>query len=84
MTIRTGEDNKDRDVFLIGDAPVFLFMHFLSFHRATPPPNTLQPWFLGLAAAVFALRGAAYVLTVRAKGKSRPEEMGGDRATIST
>ncbi|MDZ7573137.1 MAG: ferric reductase-like transmembrane domain-containing protein, partial [Pseudotabrizicola sp.] len=39
----------------------FLFMHFLSFHRAAPPPNTLQPWFLGLVAAVFALRGAAYV-----------------------
>lgn len=62
----------------------FLFLHFLSFHRATPPPNMLQPWFLGLVAAVFALRGAAYVLTIRAKGKSRPEEMGGHSETIST
>lgn len=60
----------------------FLFMHFLSFHRETPPPNTLQPWFLGLVAAVFALRGAAYVLTVRAKAKSRPDHAGGDHAAI--
>lgn len=60
----------------------FLFMHFLSFHRETPPPNTLQPWFLGLVAGVFALRGAAYVLTVRAKGKSRQAGEGGDRAPI--
>lgn len=60
----------------------FLFMHFLSFHRATPPPNTLQPWFLGLVTTVFALRGAAYLLTVRAKGKTLLEGEGGDRATI--
>ena len=70
--------------FTVAHAAYFLFMHFLSFHTATPPPNPLQPWFLRLVAAVFALRGAAYLLTVRANGKSRPEEMGGDRATIST
>lgn len=60
----------------------FLFMHFLSFHRATPPPNTLQPWFLRLVAGVFTLRGAAYVLTVYAKGRAPREGEGGDRAPI--
>ena len=39
---------------------------------------------MGLAAGVSAPKGAAYVLTVRTNGKSRLDEIGGDRATIST
>lgn len=58
----------------------FLFMHFLSYHRATPPPNLLQPWFVGLVAVVVALRGAAYVMTVLAKGTSRSKGEGEVRA----
>jgi len=38
---------------------------------------------LGRVALSFVQRRAADVLTVRVKGKSRPEEMGGDRAAIS-
>lgn len=45
----------------------FLFMHFLSFHRATPEPNPLQYWFVGVVLLVLGLRAAAYVQTVRAK-----------------
>lgn len=48
----------------------FLFMHFLSFHRATPPPNPLQPWFVGLVVVVLGLRAAAYLRTIRAKGSA--------------
>lgn len=43
----------------------FLFAHFLSFHRAIPDPNPLQWPFVGLVGVVFALRVAAYVVTVR-------------------
>lgn len=45
-------------------------MHFLSYHRETPPSNPLQPWFAGLVVIVSILRGAAYVTTVRVKEKS--------------
>lgn len=48
----------------------FLFIHFLSFHRATPEPNPLQVWFAVLVVLVFCLRAAAYLRTVRAKGSS--------------
>ena len=60
----------------------FLFMHFLSYHRATPPPNLLQPWFVGVVAMVAILRGAAYVLTVRAKGAARSKGRREVRAQI--
>ncbi len=56
----------------------FLFMHFLSFHRATPPPNPLQPWFVGLVVLVLGLRAAAYVKTIRAKALS---ELPGEEAS---
>lgn len=42
----------------------FLFVHFLSFHRALPEPNPLQPWFAGLVVLVLILRAAAYMRTV--------------------
>ncbi len=58
----------------------FLFAHFLSFHRAVPDPNPLQPWFVGLVLVVFSLRGAAYLRTVGARGWSDPTREGGDRA----
>lgn len=45
----------------------FLFMHFLDFHRATPDPNPLQAWFVGLVLLVFGLRSAAYVQTIRTR-----------------
>ena len=56
----------------------FLFMHFLSFHRATPPPNPLQPWFVGLVVLVLGLRAAAYLKTIRAKAAS---ELPGEEAS---
>lgn len=56
----------------------FLFMHFLSFHRATPPPNPLQPWFVGLVVLVLGLRTAAYLKTIRTKGRS---ELPGEEAS---
>jgi methionine sulfoxide reductase heme-binding subunit len=52
----------------------FLFMHFLSFHRATPEPNPLQYWFVGIVLLVFVLRSGAYVQTVRTR--SNPNSIG--------
>ena len=49
----------------------FLFMHFLSFHRATPEPNPLQYWFVGLVVLVLGLRLAAYLKTIG--GRRMPE-----------
>lgn len=49
----------------------FLFIHFLSFHRATPDPNPLQPWFAGLVVIVLILRGCAYVSTVNRRPRGR-------------
>lgn len=45
----------------------FLFAHFLSFHRQTPEPNVLQWPFVWLVIAVMALRGVAYVATLKAQ-----------------
>ncbi len=42
----------------------FLFVHFLSFHRAVPAPNPLQPWFAALVVMVLLLRATAYVRTI--------------------
>jgi sulfoxide reductase heme-binding subunit YedZ len=58
----------------------FLFMHFLSFHRATPPPNPLQPWFVGLVVVVLGLRAAAYLKTIRAKAPVRTARTRGGQA----
>lgn len=55
----------------------FLFMHFLSFHEATPEPNVLQPWFIGLVLLVALLRAAAFLRTVRAR---RSSELPGEEA----
>ena len=49
----------------------FLFMHFLIFHRATPEPNPLQYWFVGLVVLVLGLRLAAYLKTIG--GRRMPE-----------
>lgn len=56
----------------------FLFMHFLSFHRATPPPNPLQLWFVGLVVLVLGLRAAAYLKTIRAMA---PSELPGEEVS---
>lgn len=34
----------------------FLFLQFLDYHRQTPAPNPLQPWYLVLIALILALR----------------------------
>lgn len=47
----------------------FLFLHFLSFHRAIPEPNPLRPWFVGLVVFVIVLRAAAFARTVKRTGK---------------
>ena len=60
----------------------FLFIHFLSFHQATPPPNPLQPWFVGLVVLVLGLRAAAYVKTIRAKALSEQPGEEASRASI--
>lgn len=60
----------------------FLFMQFLSFHRETPPPNPLQYWFVGLVLAVFGLRIAAYLRTVRTKGPVKPQGAEGNHAQV--
>lgn len=39
----------------------FLFLHFLDYHRQTPEPNPLQPWYLALILLVLALRIGASV-----------------------
>jgi sulfoxide reductase heme-binding subunit YedZ len=60
----------------------FLFLHFLSFHRATPEPNPLQYWFVGLVVLVLGLRSTAYLRTISAKGASAPRRKEPDHATI--
>ncbi len=37
----------------------FLFLQFLDYHRQTPAPNPLQPWYLVLIGLVLALRISA-------------------------
>lgn len=49
----------------------FLFAHFLSFHRAIPAPNPLQPWFAGLVVMVLVLRAASYFRTVGLRSQDR-------------
>lgn len=60
----------------------FLFIHLLSFHQATPPPNPLQPWFVALVVVVFGLRAAAYLKTIRAKALSELPGEEASRASI--
>jgi sulfoxide reductase heme-binding subunit YedZ len=60
----------------------FLFLHFLSFHRATPEPNPLQYWFVGLVVLVLGLRSTAYLRTISAKGASAPRRKEPDHETI--
>lgn len=60
----------------------FLFVHFLSFHRATPDPNPLRYWFVGLVVLVLGLRAIAYLRTVGARGASDPREKESGHATI--
>lgn len=43
----------------------FLYFHFISFHRALPPPNWLQWPFLALVLLLFVLQTAAFLATVR-------------------
>lgn len=64
----------------IAHVAYFLFMHFLSFHRAVPEPNPLRFWFTGLVLLVFALRSAAYLKTVAIKGRASQPQGGGINA----
>lgn len=50
----------------------FLYAHFLSFHRAPPPPNPLRLPFAFLVLAVVALRSAAFFTTLRRRPKTEP------------
>lgn len=60
----------------------FLFLHFMSFHRATPEPNPLQIWFVGLVAVVLGLRAAAYLRTVAGRQTANRAEKAADHAPI--
>lgn len=60
----------------------FLFLHFLSFHRAIPEPNPLQYWFVGLVVVILGLRATAYLRTIGAKVVTEPPREGSDNATI--
>ncbi|WP_210880333.1 ferric reductase-like transmembrane domain-containing protein [Roseovarius autotrophicus] len=56
---------------VVAHTAYFLYAHFLSFHRATPDPNSLQFWFAGLVLLVFFFRCIAFAQTVRAKASHR-------------
>jgi sulfoxide reductase heme-binding subunit YedZ len=60
----------------------FLFMHFLSFHRATPEPNPLQYWFVGLVVLVLGLRLAAYLKTIGGRRMPESQDEGAKHAPI--
>lgn len=59
----------------------FLFLHFLSFHRATPEPNPLKYWFVGLVVLVLGLRATAYLRTIGTKETPDHRREGPRRAT---
>lgn len=60
----------------------FLFVHFLSFHRATPDPNPLRLWFVALVVTVMILRGAAYFTTIRNQAQRQMRNERPDHASI--
>ncbi|OYW62322.1 MAG: hypothetical protein B7Z10_01340 [Rhodobacterales bacterium 32-66-7] len=60
----------------------FVFMHFLSFHQATPEPNPLQYWFVGLVVLVLVLRLAAYLKTIGGRRKPDSPDEGAKHAPI--
>lgn len=60
----------------------FLFLHFMSFHRATPEPNPLQIWLVGLVVLVLGLRAAAYFRTVAGREIAQKERKAADHAPI--
>ncbi len=60
----------------------FLFLHFMSFHRATPDPNPLQFWFVGLVIAVLGLRSAAYLRTILGRQVAPRAEKAEDHAPV--
>jgi methionine sulfoxide reductase heme-binding subunit len=49
----------------------FLFMHFVDYHRAVPPPNPLSWPFVGLVALVLTLRSAAFFQVWRQARRDR-------------
>ncbi len=60
----------------------FLFLHFMSFHWATPEPNPLQLWFIGLVITVLGLRAAAYFKTIVARQNAQHISTAADHAPI--
>lgn len=60
----------------------FIFIHFMSFHRATPEPNPLQMWFVALVLLVLSLRSAAYVQTVRLRAQAHMAHAGSKNAPV--
>lgn len=60
----------------------FLFMHFLSFHRATPEPNPLQYWFVGLVLLILGLRTASYLRTISVRSAAETQAEAGNHAPI--
>ncbi len=55
----------------------FLFMHFLSFHRANATAEPLQPWFVGLVVLVLGLRAAGLPEDHPRQGRVRTAGRGG-------
>jgi len=51
----------------------FLFLQFLDYHRQTPAPNPLQPWYLVLISLVLALR---IVASLHLWNSARKQAMG--------
>jgi methionine sulfoxide reductase heme-binding subunit len=61
-------------------AAYFLFIHYTaSFHRAVPPPDWFRLPFVGLAATVLGLQGAAFVKTVIGARRARTTRAGSRR-----
>jgi len=54
-------------VLVVAHTAYFLFMHFLDFHRPTPPANTLQWPFTLLVLLIFVLRWAASIRSWRGR-----------------
>jgi sulfoxide reductase heme-binding subunit YedZ len=49
---------------VVAHTAYFLYVHFLSFHRAIPEPNPLQLAFAIMVVTVLAIRTAAFMMTI--------------------
>ncbi|PZR00211.1 MAG: hypothetical protein DI533_06350 [Cereibacter sphaeroides] len=67
---------------MVAHTAYLLFMHFLSFHQATPELKLLQSWFAGPAVPVLGLRPAAYLRIVGTKRIAEPPREGANHAPV--